>query len=214
MQSIDQKLPWLRSGGIMGSLKADWVLALFLMGLVSSASTAVAQTPGAFTPTGDMTAGRLLHTATLLPDGRVLITGGVTNSLNSITATADLYDPATGMFVATGQMTTARRSHTATVLPDGRVLSAGGQGPRGELASAEVYDSSAGTFARTGDMISGGNASGGGQAMLLPNGKVFIAVNRTAQLYAPDTGTFTATGPYAAKAPAVYTPLYSRMAGS
>ncbi len=187
------------------SPKANWVHALFLLGFVSHTSTAIAQTPGVFTPTGDMTRGRLLHTATLLPDGRVLIAGGVTGSVDTITATAELYDPATGMFAAPGEMTTARRSHAATVLPNGRVLIAGGQGSRGELASSELYDPSTGTFARIGDMISGGNASGGGQAVLLPNGKVFIAVNRTAQLYEPDTSTFTATGPYADKAPGVYT---------
>jgi hypothetical protein len=134
-----------------------------------------------------------------------LIAGGVTDSTGSITATAELYDTARGLFFATGKMTTARRSHTATLLPDGRVLVAGGHGPRGELASAELYDPSTGTFAPTGDMISGGNASGGGRAILLPNGQVFIAVNLTAQLYEPATGTFTSTGSYADNELGVYT---------
>jgi hypothetical protein len=157
---------------LWGSLKAKGVLALFLFAPLSHISTLTAQTAGAFAPTGDMNTGRILHTATLLADGRVLIAGGVIGSYPSITATAELYDPRTGMFTATGEMTTARRSHTATLLPDGRVLIAGGHGlvslaavcqpsSCGELASAELYDPATGTFARTGDMIAGGNASGG-----------------------------------------------------
>src|SRR5712671_3631826 len=88
------------------SPKANWVHALLLLGLVSYASTAIAQSPGTFTRTGDAIAIRVLHTVTLLPDGRVLIVGGVTGSVDSVTATAELYDPATGIFTATGEMTT------------------------------------------------------------------------------------------------------------
>src|SRR5690349_7096481 len=129
MQPIDPKLEWPPPSRVRGSLEAHWILALFLLGLVSHASTAIAQT-GTFTSTGNMTTARLLATASLLLDGRVLIAGGMTGSAGSIIATAELYDPGTGMFAATGTMTTARRSHTATVLADGRVLIAGGHGPR------------------------------------------------------------------------------------
>jgi len=194
MQLIDKKFS--------GSHKANVILVLVL-GLFGRAA-AVAQPPGTFRPTGDMIIGRANHTATLLRNGRVLIAGGTTGS--SITTSAELYDPITGIFSATGAMATARRSHVATVLPDGRVLIAGGVGPQFtgvdcypasggcSQASAELYDPGAGTFAPTGSMISGG----GGKAILLPNGKVFIA-NRTAQLYEPATGTFAAAGPYADK---------------
>jgi len=188
---------------VIGSLTANWVLAVFLLGFVGHAA-AVAQSPGTFKSTGDMTMGRVNHTATLLPNGGVLITGGV-GSDNSITATAEFYDPTTGMFSRIGGMTTPRRSHTATALPDGRVLIAGGTGPLGPLGSTELYDPSTGIFTRTGDMVSGGNASGGGQAIFLRNGKVFIPVNFSAQLYEPVTGTFTAAGPYADSTFWVYT---------
>lgn len=202
------------------SPRINWILVLPLLGLVSLSPTAIAQTPGTFTRTGDVITIRALHTATLLQDGRVLIAGGVSGSIDSVTPTAELYDPATGIFTATGKMTTPRRSHAAAVLPDGRVLIAGGFGPLlspqpagcpwlpsscNPLASAELYDPATGTFTRTGDMIASGTASGGGQAILLPNGKVFIAANLAAQLYDPSTGTFTAAGPYIDKAPAVYT---------
>jgi len=196
MQLIDKKFS--------GSVKANWFLALFILGLVGRAP-AVAQTPGTFNPTGYMSTVRANHTATLLPDGRVLIAGGTTGLPSSITTTAELYDPTTGLFTSTGEMTVPRRSHAATVLPDGRVLIAGGTGPFGPLESTELYDSSTGIFTRTGDMVSGGNASGGGQAILLRTGKVLIAVNFSAQLFDPVAGTFSATGPYADSTFWVYT---------
>jgi hypothetical protein len=93
---------------------------------------------GAFSPTGSMTAARVNHTATLLPDGRVLIAGGDNGSANL--ALAELYDPATGAFSPTGSMTIARAWHTATPLSDGRVLTAGGGSDVSAiLASAELY---------------------------------------------------------------------------
>ncbi len=66
------------------------------------------------------------HTATLLPDGKVLVAGG--NYDTVILATAELYDPATGRWTATGSMAEERHSHTATLLPNGKVLVAGGYG--------------------------------------------------------------------------------------
>ena len=110
-------------------------------------------TTGTFSATGPMTSGRAWHTATLLSDGRVLMTGGVNTSVDL--ATAELYDPKTGAFTPTGSMEYPRIYQTATLLSDGRVLVAGG----GEdytngnfLASAELYDPKTGTFSVTGSM--------------------------------------------------------------
>ncbi len=105
-----------------------------------------------------MTTARMQHTATLLPDGRVLIVGGDIGGDNSydgnpnppLLATAELYEPTTGSFSPTGSMTAARSSHTATLLADGRVLVAGGQGNEEILASAEVFGPVTGTFAPAG----------------------------------------------------------------
>jgi uncharacterized protein (TIGR03437 family) len=63
--------------------------------------------------------------ATLIPDGTVLIAGGQLPGGSAI-AGAELYDPATGKFSLTGNMVTTRYGQTATLLPDGRVLIAGG----------------------------------------------------------------------------------------
>ena len=80
-----------------------------------------------FTPTAPMTAGREHLAASLLADGRVLVTGGYDAGGDPL-ASAELFDPATGKFAATGPMTVARADHTATLLADGRVLVVGGTG--------------------------------------------------------------------------------------
>ncbi len=66
----------------------------------------------------------IIHTATLLPNGKVLVAGGFGSS--GPLASAELYDPATGPWSPTGSLATARYVHTATLLPNGKVLVAGG----------------------------------------------------------------------------------------
>ena len=94
---------------------------------------------------------RYQHTATLLPNGKVLITGGLNGT--SAFSSAELYDPATGSFtLLTGTMATARSAHTATLLPNGKVLITGGWNGTAALSSAELYDPATGTFSATGSM--------------------------------------------------------------
>jgi len=76
-------------------------------------------------PTGSLNIGRYLHTMTLLPNGEVLVAGGVDDTFTP-SVSAELYDPATGTWTATGSMRTRRASHTATLLTNGQVLVAGG----------------------------------------------------------------------------------------
>ena len=144
-----------------------------------------------------MTRQRATHTATLLPDGRVLVAGGFAGDGNSL-ASAEMFDPATEMFAPAGDTNVPRAGHTATLLSNGKVLLAGGYNGN-YLASAELYDPAARTFTPTSRMVT---ARSGHVATLLPNGKVLLAGGvgagwtflASAELYDPATNTFTATG--------------------
>jgi hypothetical protein len=180
---------------------------------------------GTFSLTGAMTTPCVLgghpdyifgRTASLLTNGKVLLTGGAHEDCGRF-ANAEIYDPATGIFTATGQMSRARDNHTATVLSDGTVLIAGGESQTcagggcffsGTTTSAEVYNPATGTFTSAGAML----VSRGGQtATLLKNGVVLLAGGygyggigiysgqfTSAELYTPPgshPGTLASTSP-------------------
>lgn len=166
-----------------------------------------------FALTGAMTIGRYAQTATLLPNGKVLMTGGFSSESDCPVAgitpaltTAELYDPFNESFAATGSMAEDRGGHTATLLANGKVLIAGGGKVGGDSSpffgdgsvGAEIYDPASGAFTSTGNM---GTGRMGQTATLLSNGKVLIAggwtgsqPTATAELYDPGTGTFSPTG--------------------
>jgi hypothetical protein len=79
-----------------------------------------------FRQTGNMTIPRAYHTATLLPDGTVLIAGGDTADVDVTLNWTELYDPATQIFTRSADMIASRHLHTATLLNNGKVLIAGG----------------------------------------------------------------------------------------
>jgi hypothetical protein len=69
------------------------------------------------------------HSATTLPDGRVLVAGGGDERLptgEQFLASAELYNPATNTWTATRSMTVERVRHFAVLLTNGRVLAVGG----------------------------------------------------------------------------------------
>jgi hypothetical protein len=81
---------------------------------------------------------RVNHTASLLNDDTVLMTGGRSDQI-TILSSAEVFDPVNGTFISTGSMGTARYEHTATRLNDGKVLVTGGINSNGVLSSAELY---------------------------------------------------------------------------
>lgn len=93
---------------------------------------------------GDMNAPRAMHAATLLADGRVLVTGGLTAATtDQVTRSAEIFDPATGTWTPTAPMTGARYLHSATLLGNGQVMVTGGLPASGTTATpdfAELYD--------------------------------------------------------------------------
>ena len=152
---------------------------------------------GAWTLTGSLNTARRHHTATLLPNGKVLVTGG--ESAGSRLSTAELYDPAKGTWTKVSGMSVARRYHTATLLNDGKVLVTGGGLDGQPAATAELYNPATGTWSSTGSMISPRRYH---TATLLPDGRVLVAggyddskgILATSELYNPATGTWAATG--------------------
>src|SRR5262249_21989611 len=75
-----------------------------------------------FRSTGYLKQPRGAPTATLLPDGKVLMAGGYYDFPPLISNTAEIYDPIDGTFSSTGEMVASRAAHTATLLMDGTVL--------------------------------------------------------------------------------------------
>ena len=145
------------------------------------------------------------RTATLLNNGRVLVVGGSENSpafpRTLVSASAELYDPATDIWSSTGSMSVARYDHAAILLNDGRVLVVGGRGDpmtlpsSGYLVSTELYDPMTGTWSSTGSMTDGRYDH---IATLLNNGKVLvtggISTGSGAELYDPTTRTWSIIG--------------------
>jgi hypothetical protein len=77
---------------------------------------------GSWTATGSLHTARLFHTATLLPNGKVLVAGGTDSDFFELHS-AELYDPVSGTWTVTGSIGTARAYHTATLLPTARCWS-------------------------------------------------------------------------------------------
>lgn len=157
---------------------------------------------GCWTAVASMSTGRFGHTATLLPNGKVLAAGGYSS-------TSEVYDPAANTWTTVGSMSTQRTAATATLLTNGKVLAAGGSIPFGHAtATAELFDPAAtgcgtgitGCWTLTGSL---GQARLGHTATLLPTGKVLVAGGGTPgggrgftsiEQYDPVTGTWSLVG--------------------
>lgn len=162
-----------------------------------------------------MSVARAGHTATSLPDGRVLIFGGVADGVRP---QAEIYDPPTGTFSPADDMITFRRGRPAVVLPGGKLLFVGtqkyyvGSNPIelrdgrtffAEAPSAETYDPVSGTFTPTGAYAHAAVVGGWTTRTLLLDGRVLLTGNENAsgaccvgatELFDPQSGTFSLTG--------------------
>lgn len=136
------------------------ILVLVLSGVVNAAGWSAAS---------PLSVSREEHSATLLPDGRVLIVGG--RSDTGVLSSAELYDPATDFWSAASPLSVGREKHSATLLPDGRVLIAGGDsriGINSSLTSAELYDPTTDSWSTASPMAIGRHTH---SATLLPDGQ-------------------------------------------
>ncbi len=127
---------------------------------------------GAWSPIAPIPGALMQFTASRLPDGRVLVAGGVDGLDNALTR-AEIYDPASDSWAATDSLHERRFLHTATVLADGRVLVVGGltDDDQGIMATtAEMYDPSSGTW-RT---VEGSIQRRLHTATLLPDDRVIV----------------------------------------
>ena len=147
-----------------------------------------------------MSIARYWHSATLLPDGRVLIAGGdVPSPQTTGTNTAEIYDPATGSFNVTAPTMSGHICQQSVLLNNGQVLLVGGADGNNEVGdhSPELYNPATGTFSSAGSLpvAYASNTCQGVAATLLASGKVLLVWEESyAQIYDPATQTFTATG--------------------
>ncbi len=148
--------------------------------------------PAGWTVTGSPRTKRNNHTATLLPNGKVLVTGG-NNGYDA--NRPELYDPATGTWSPTGPSIRTHINHQAVLLADGKVLVAGGNNATAQ--ASELYDPATGTWSATGSTRSTRLQFA---SALLPDGKVLFSggfipqPSTSSEVYDPATGLWGTTG--------------------
>ncbi len=174
---------------------AGSAIAALAIAIVLASPGLAAAAPG-WTAVASLPSPRLAHTATLLPNGKVLVAGGVFK--DSAIANADLFDPAIGIWTSAEKLLADRCAHTATLLLNGKVLVVGGVSAAGILASAEIFDPESGSWAPTGSLVT---ARQGHTATLLQDGKVLVVGGSTgtnfaadAEIFDPESGSWSPGG--------------------
>ncbi|MBD0285789.1 MAG: hypothetical protein ICV79_10250, partial [Flavisolibacter sp.] len=152
-----------------------------------------------FSPGPPMSTKRAGHTATLLNDGNILITGGFNNE--GFLRTAEIFNVRSGEFeIVNGLLSEPRAAHTATLLNDGRVVLVGGvNGGLKANQLIDMYDPATNTISKISSLIT---ARTGHTATLLNNGRLLIAggsenwrsnVLNTCELFDPVANTVSQT---------------------
>ena len=152
--------------------------------LTSALSSAELYDPlfGKWSMAGDLGGGGVWHTATLLPNGKVLVAGGNGGGIGGdvVFATSEQFDPVSQTWTRTGDLSTRRYSHTATLLPSGDVLISGGGLQIGHyptlqyetLDLTERFDPNTATWTGSANLNA---ARSGHTATLLSDGTVLVA---------------------------------------
>lgn len=146
------------------------------------------------TTTGALATARYRHTATLLPSGRLIVSGGYGSSGELLSC--EIYDPNLGTWTSAASLAMSRHAHSATLLPTGNVLVVGGYNGDA-LGSCELYNPSTDVWTTTGALT---GARYGHTATLLPSGKVLVTggnvdgrFSATGEVYDPTSGAWCAT---------------------
>ena len=209
-------MPW----GPSQSRFFSWVAYAAVAGLLSTgcgvfgdALVGGSFVSGSFVDVGPDTVPRFFHRASLLPDGRVLVSGGMGLQLlpPGLISLAELsffdparrrflssFDPLNGDAPVTPRLAFARSRHTQTTLLDGRVLITGGSTGAMEtnsgssVSSVEIFDPTTGKVSMGPDMAV---ARSDHSATRLPDGRVVVAGGSTWQVFQPDTHSWSSNLP-------------------
>ena len=197
-------------------LLASSVLILGTASVTTGSGVSLSQPPGGtglWSRAANLATGREEHTATLLANGRVLVTGG-TNGRGTVLASAELYDPVNDRWTSAGSMAATRIDHTATLLPSGKVLVAGGfvkPFPAPSLSDTELYDPATNAWSLATPMIEPRTRH---TATLLRDGRVLVVGGLTvtlqgeglfpsqlthAEIYDPTSDRWSMTAPVGAR---------------
>ena len=183
------------AGGRVSGVAVGTTTVSAALGAIAGSGT-LSVSANTWSSVAPMLMARTDHTATVLPNGKVLVVGGSGSGLVSLTS-AELYDVDADAWFSAGSLGTARTNHTATLLQSGKVLVVGGwQNASGStvvtLASAELYDPSNNTWASAASLSA---ARSNHTATLLPDGKVLVVGGNGSlpdvETYDPVTNTWT-----------------------
>lgn len=163
-----------------------------------------------WTPVATMAHRRVGHTASLLPDGRVLIVGGADYA--EYKYDVEFFHPSAGTFSNGPALPARRYFHGAVTLAGGRVLIAGGMNHFERFASALIYDPATNGWSSAGSMS---QARVYARMVLMADGRAMFAggytgsqVSAAADVYDPGTGQWSTPGPmFDARQLAGITPL-------